>query len=35
MEEAWYVDRAKLRDLLVLHPDWPQSQLVAALGSFI
>ena len=32
MEEQWYADRCRLRELLRAHPDWSKSQLAAQLG---
>ncbi len=32
MEEQWIIDRAKLRDLLTVHPDWSTTQLMSATG---
>ena len=32
MEEQWYADRCRLRELLRAHPDWTKRQLAAHLG---
>ena len=32
MEEQWYADRCRLRELLRAHPDWTKHQLAAQLG---
>jgi hypothetical protein len=33
MDEAWIIDRAKLRTWVQVHPDWSICQLMAATGS--
>src|SRR5438067_10969634 len=32
MEEQWYADRGRLRELLRAHPDWSKRQLAEHLG---
>ena len=32
MEEQWYADRCRLRELLRAHPDWSTRQLAEHLG---
>jgi hypothetical protein len=32
MEEQWYADRCRLRELLRAHPDWTKRQLAVQLG---
>jgi len=32
MEEEWMRDRARLRDLLIRHPDWTQSHYAETVG---
>jgi hypothetical protein len=32
MEEQWIVDRGKLREVWLDHPEWSKNQLVEAVG---
>ena len=32
MEEQWYADRCRPRELLRAHPDWTKHQLAAQIG---
>src|SRR3954447_15333325 len=32
MEEQWYADRCRLRELLRAHPDWTKHQLAQEIG---